>query len=59
ILSPKPHHVGKPSSHFHSKLIERLKNAKTKAEALQIIKEMHEKHMRVKGNKYVFKIECN
>ena len=40
------HHNSRAGRHFHNKLIRALKKAKTKQEALDIIKEHHDRHMR-------------
>lgn len=39
------HHRSKASSIFHKRLIEALKKANTKKEALAIIEDMHSKHV--------------
>lgn len=50
ILPDGKHHRSKASSHFHTQLMNKLENAKTKAEADKIIADMHNKHM---------KLDCN
>ena len=49
LLSGK-HHSSSASSIFHSKLMNELKDAKTKGEAMDIINKHHEAHMRVSYN---------
>ncbi|WP_176589959.1 RHS repeat-associated core domain-containing protein [Elizabethkingia argenteiflava] len=45
-----PHHGSSAVRHFHNKLIDALKGANTKAEALAIIQQHHDNHMRMRNN---------
>ena len=50
ILDAGMHHRSQASSHFHTQLMAKLEGAKTKAEAKKIIKQMHNKHMKINCN---------
>ncbi|GFD83746.1 RHS repeat domain-containing protein [Tenacibaculum sp. IMCC1] len=47
ILPDGKHHGSRAGRHFHNKLIEDLKGAKTKLEAKKIIAKHHKKHMKL------------
>ena len=44
------HHASSASSFFHNRLIEDLNKAKTKPEAMDIIKKHHDAHMKVSNH---------